>query len=73
MGKKVEKLQRVVRKLALRYGDDDVDVQRLQIALALLNEDKQQSPERRRFGPSATVFLTPAKRIYYESQPEELH
>ena len=73
MGKKIEKLQRVVKKLAARYGEDDSDLQRLQSALALLKEDKQLQQERRRFGPAGVAFLTPAKRIYYESRTEDLH
>jgi hypothetical protein len=73
MGKKVEKLQRVVKKLAARYGQDDVDVKRLQSAVDLLADDKQAQKERRRYGPQSATFLTPAKRIYYESLSEARH
>ena len=73
MGKKVQKLQRVMDKLATRYGEEDVDVLRLQATLEALREDKQKLQERRRFGPSETAFLTPAKRLYYASLSEPLH
>ncbi len=73
MGKKAEKLQRVVKKLAARYGQDDLDVQRLQSAIDVLTAEKQTQKERRRYGPQSVTFLTPAKRIYYESFPETRH
>jgi len=73
MGKKVQKLQRVVAKLATRYGEDDVDVQRLQAALEVLSEDTQKWQEQRRFGPSEPTFLTPAKRLYYASLSVPMH
>jgi hypothetical protein len=67
MGQKTDKLQRVVEKLASRYGDQDVDVQKLQSALRVLQATKLDQVDRRPFGTSQAVFLTPAKRIYYAS------
>jgi hypothetical protein len=67
MGKKTDKLQRVVEKLASRYGEQDEDVQRLQSALVVLQAAKLHPVERRHFGTPQAVFLTPAKRIYYAS------
>ena len=67
MGKKTDKLQRVVEKLASRYGDEDIDVQRLQSALQVLQAAKSHPVERRQYGTPQAVFLTPAKRIYYAS------
>lgn len=74
MGKKTDKLQRVVEKLATRYGEEDEDVRRLQSALDILNAGRQKLPsERRRYGPSETTFLTPAKKLYYASSAELPH
>ena len=65
MGKKADKLQRVVKKLASRYGKEDADVQRLQLALDILDAEKKQQLERRRFGPAEIAFMTPAKQLFY--------
>jgi hypothetical protein len=73
MGKKADKLQRVVKKLASRYGDKDADVERLQLALDILNAEKKQQLERRRFGPTETAFMTPAKQLFYASVTDAMH
>lgn len=74
MGKKVNKLQHLIEKLADRYGQEDEDVRRLQSALDLTQSSKKvDAKERRRFGPSETTFLTPAKRIFYAHDSEQPH
>ena len=74
MGKKVNKLQHLIEKLANRYGREDEDVRRLQSALDLTEASKKMdADERRRFGLSETTFLTPAKRIFYGQDSEQTH
>ena len=70
MGKKVDKLQRLVDKMATRYGQQDEDVLQLKAALESLQAMPKQLPERRRFGPAGANFLTPAKQMFYASTAE---
>ena len=67
MGKKTDKLQRIVEKMATRYGQQDEDVRQLESVLEFRLAAPKQVAERRRYGPSEAKFLTPAKQIYYAS------
>ena len=72
MGKKVDKLQRLVDKMATRYGQQDEDVQQLRAALESLQTLPKAPTERRRFGPGGANFLTPAKQVYYGLSTEAI-
>lgn len=67
MGKKIEKLRRVVNKLSNRYGADDIDVQRLQSELEVLLALEQRRPERRSYKVADFKFQTPAKQLFLNS------
>ncbi|MDR7308850.1 hypothetical protein [Rhodoferax saidenbachensis] len=67
MGKKTEKLQRVVKKLANRYGAGDEDVVRLASELRVLESLESRRPERRSYKPSDFKFQTPAKQLFFGS------
>lgn len=73
MGKKTEKLRRVVQKLSERYGVDDESVQRLQSELTVLESLEVARPERRSYKPQEFKFQTPAKQLYFASSEEVRH
>lgn len=70
MGQKTDKLQRLVEKMTTRYGQQDEDVRRLESLLEFRQATPPKLSERRRYGPSETKFLTPAKQIYYSATAE---
>ncbi len=73
MGKKTEKLQRVVQKLANRYGIDDVDVVRLASELAVLESLEAGRPERRARKRQDFKFQTPAKQLFFSAGERAKH
>lgn len=73
MGKKTEKLQRVVNKLSNRYGADDEDVVRLQTELEVLAALEQRRPERRSYKAMDFKFQTPAKQLFLGSSEQTNH
>ena len=72
MGKKVDKLQRLVDKMATRYGPQDEDVLQLRAALESLQRLPKAPTERRQFGQGAVNFLTPAKQMYLTLKAESI-
>lgn len=73
MGKKTEKLQRVVKKLANRYGDGDEDVVRLESELKVLEALELRRPERRSYKAADFKFQTPAKQLFFGSSEPTSH
>ena len=73
MGKKTEKLKRVVQKLSKRYGVDDENVQRLQAELIFLESLEVSRPERRTYGAQHFSFQTPAKQLYFAAAEHLRH
>lgn len=73
MGKKTEKLQRVVHKLANRYGADDADVMRLASELKVLESLETQRPERRSRTRQDFKFRTPAKQLFLSAGERTKH
>lgn len=73
MGKKTEKLQRVVKKLAGRYGADDKDVLRLASELKALETLESRRPERRSYKAADFKFQTPAKQLFFGSDEPRSH
>ena len=68
MGKKVDKLKRVVAKLAARYGEADVDVRRLQSDLQMLvsleQATRENEPPRHK---KSFDFRSASRRLYSDS------
>lgn len=73
MGKKTEKLQRVVKKLADRYGASDEDVLRLASELKVLESLESPRPERRSYKTSDFKFQTPAKQLFFSADEPTSH
>jgi hypothetical protein len=73
MGKKTEKLQRVVQKLANRYGADDADVVRLASELRVLESLETGRPERRARKRQEFKFQTPAKQLFFSTGERAKH
>lgn len=73
MGKKTEKLQRVVKKLANRYGADDEDVIRLEAELKVLQGMETRRPERRSYKAADFKFQTPAKQLFFNGGEPRNH
>jgi len=73
MGKKTEKLRRVVRKLSDRYGAEDESVRRLQSELAVLEALEAPPLERRSYKTQDIKFQTPAKQLFFATSEEIRH
>lgn len=73
MGKKTEKLQRVVKKLANRYGAGDEDVLRLASELKVLESLESPRTERRSYKTSDFKFQTPAKQLFFSADETTSH
>ncbi|APW42475.1 hypothetical protein [Rhodoferax saidenbachensis] len=73
MGKKTEKLRRVVAKLSDRYGAEDQDVLRLGLELKVLESLEVARPERRAYKAQELMFQTPAKQLYFASMSDLTH
>ena len=73
MGRKTEKLQRVVKKLANRYGASDEDVVRLATELKVLEALESRRPERRSYKTSDFKFQTPAKQLFFTADEPPTH
>lgn len=68
MGRKIDKLRRVVQNLADRYGKDDADVMRLKQELdALEAAGEGQRVERRKVQLCRYTFGSVARQHYYDS------
>ena len=73
MGKKIDRLRRVVQKLGDRYGADDVDVMRLQQELlALEAAGERQCVERRKVQLCRYTFGSVARQHYFETGRQNL-
>ncbi len=73
MGKKTQKLQRIVQKLANQYGADDEDVVRLASQLTVLESLEACSPERRAKQRKDFMFQTPAKHLFFSTSEQATH
>jgi hypothetical protein len=73
MGKKSEKLRRVVKKLSDRYGVDDESVLRLQSELSVLELLEAAPPERRKYKTQELKFQSPAKQLFLASSANTKH
>ena len=73
MGRKTEKLRRVVEKLSKRYGAHDESVQHLQSELVALESLEAGRPERRSYKTSEFKFQTPAKQLFFASAVDIHH
>lgn len=73
MGKKTEKLQRIVKKLANRYGASDEDVVRLATELQVLEALESRRPERRSYKAADFKFQTPAKQLFFTADEPPTH
>jgi hypothetical protein len=73
MGKKTEKLRRVVNKLTNKYGPKDADVLRLQSELNVLESLESHRPERRSYKTADFKFQTPAKQLFFRSGEQAEH
>jgi hypothetical protein len=73
MRKKTEKLHRLVKKLASRYGDDDVDVMRLKAELDALTEKKDNHFERRASPEPRNDFRSATRRLYHATTAGDSH
>ena len=74
MGKKLDKLRRLVQKMGDRYGKVDLDVLRLKQeldALEALGEEKVE--ERRKVQTCRYTFGSIAKQHFHDSKQAELH
>ena len=69
MGKKTDKLRRIVDKLTQHYGPDDSDVQRLQSELDMLEAFEFRYPSKFDKKVPIKAFCTPAKQLFY-ANPE---
>jgi predicted lipid-binding transport protein (Tim44 family) len=68
MGKKVDKLKRVVAKLSARYGEADLDVLRLQCDLEMLESLERARREKEPAGNKKSFdFRSASRRIYSDS------
>jgi len=65
MGKKDEKLRRLVKKLALRYGDNDPDVVRLKTELDALHQKQMATADHRTLHKPDLDFRSEARRLYH--------
>ena len=65
MGKKAEKLRRMVNKMAIRYGADDPDVLRLQSELDALDAFDFRYPEKFEAKARGREFRTSARQLFY--------
>lgn len=74
MGKKTEKLRRLVNKLASRYGEQDVDVMRLKADLATFQDLKVPRIDRRAVNKKEKFdFRSSARRAYDATIRGETH
>ena len=73
MRKKTEKLRRLINKLALRYGDDDVDVLRLRAELDALAATRDNHLERRASPEPRNDFRSATRRLYHDTTAGDLH
>lgn len=73
MGKKTQKLQRIVQKLANQYGADDKDVMRLTSELTVLESLEAHRPERRARKRKDFMFQTPAKQLFFNTGEQMTH
>lgn len=73
MGKKAEKLRRIVNKLSHRYGTDDPDVQRLQSELDVLDAFDFRYPDKFDAKSRVHEFRTSARQLYYASADRTEH
>lgn len=73
MGKKTQKLQRIVQKLANQYGAEDEDVVRLVSELAVLESLEAPRPERRARKRKDFMFQTPAKQLFFSTSEQATH
>ena len=73
MGKKTEKLRRVVNKLGQRYGVEDADVQRLQSELDVLEAFEFRYPSKFEHTSPGHAFSTPAKQLFYAASVAPVH
>ena len=73
MGKKTEKLRRIVDKLGQRYGADDSDVQRLQSELDGLEAFEFCYPNKYEHKSPGHAFSTRARQLYVASGLEKVH
>ena len=73
MGKKTQKLQRIVQKLASQYGADDEDVVRLASELTVLESLEAHRPERRARKRKDFMFQTPAKQLFFSTSRQVSH
>lgn len=74
MQKKIEKLRRLVQELSARYGNDDVDVLRIQTEMRAL-EAITPTPlrERRKATPDKRNFQSASRQIFDATRPGDLH
>jgi len=73
MGKKAEKLRRMVNKMAVRYGADDPDVQRLQSELDALDAFDFRYPEKFEAKARGREFRTSARQLFYANAAKSTH
>lgn len=73
MGKKTEGLNRLVKKLAARYGHDDVDVVRLKADLEELQTLRTLPSEKHASVKTKFDFRSNARRLYESSGGGERH
>jgi hypothetical protein len=73
MGKKVEKLRHLVKKLAIRYGEDDADVARLRAEIDALGERQVLPAERRVPSEKPVDFQSATKRLYRTTTGGDTH
>lgn len=74
MEKKLDKFRRLIKKLAIRYGTDDVDVLILQAELnALEAKGEPKLTERRAPHPHPYKFQSVAKQHFYASRDNVAH
>jgi hypothetical protein len=73
MGKKTDKLHRLVKKLVSRYGVDDVDVMRLRAELDVLVAKEATTLERRESPQSNIDFRSATRRLYHASTGGDSH
>jgi hypothetical protein len=73
MGKKAEKLRRIVNKMAIRYGADDPDVRRLQAELDALDAFDFHYPEKFASKSRGRDFRTSARQLFYAAAPKSTH
>jgi hypothetical protein len=73
MGKKTEKLRRIVSKMAARYGAEDTDVQRLQAELEALEAFEFRYPDPLDTKQKRHEFRTAARQLFYANAPDQTH